>query len=77
VSTSRLEQISGPFGLIGFESRHDRILAILDLTAIRANIIRLVEDSLKVEHHIRIARRNRDGDLGKPLTKGKKGSIEP
>jgi hypothetical protein len=66
LSTSRLEQGRGPFGLFGFQARHDRISAILDLAAIRAKIVGLVENVLKVEWHIGVARREGDGDLGEP-----------
>src|SRR5208282_2188370 len=66
-SLVRLEQSRCPFGTFGFQARHDRLFAILDLPAIGANIVGLVEKLLKIERYVEIARRKGDGDLGELL----------
>ena len=70
MSTSRLEQLCGPFGLFGFQARHDPVLAVLDFATDKGQNRRIGRRRLKVERYIRVARREGDSDLGEPLTKG-------
>ena len=64
----RLEQVGGPFSLIRFQARYDRVLAVFDLSTIGTKIVGLIEDILKVKSHIGIAGREGDGKLWKSLT---------
>jgi hypothetical protein len=79
---SRFEQVCGPLSLFGLQARHDPVLTILKLTAIWPEIIGSVENVLKVESHVGVARREWNRDFGEPQRKSDRidevfvGSIE-
>ena len=58
---ARLEQVGGPFSLVRFQARHDRILAVFDLSTKGTKLVGLIEDILEVKSHIGVAGCEGDG----------------